>query len=190
MDLGWPQTFSPKQIGKTKGRACLEDGCENFVIWSEHAQFEVLSDIRGDMFFFLLCLHFLLIYFWLHCVCIAVCRLSLGAMSGSFSLRWLLLLWTIGSRCTGFSSCSTWAQWLWHMGLVAPRHVKSFWTRDQTHVPCTGRQILNHWTTRKVLGRDVKWVFIQKSVMFKGEVQAGDRNGFETYFPKLQLSQL
>ena len=102
-------------------------------------------------FFFLLCLHFLLIYFWLHCVCIAVCRLSLGAMSGSFSLRWLLLLWTIGSRCTGFSSCSTWAQWLWHMGLVAPRHVKSFWTRDQTHVPCTGRQILNHWTTREIL---------------------------------------
>ena len=23
-------------------------------------------------------------------------------------------------------------------------------TRDQTHVPCIGRQILNHWTTREV----------------------------------------
>ena len=29
MDLGWPQTFGPKQIGKTKGSACLEDECEN-----------------------------------------------------------------------------------------------------------------------------------------------------------------
>ena len=24
-------------------------------------------------------------------------------------------------------------------------------TRDQTHVPCIGRQILNHWTTREIL---------------------------------------
>ena len=28
----------------------------------------------------------------------------------------------------------------------------SSWTRDGTHVPCTGRQILNHWTTREVQG--------------------------------------
>ena len=26
----------------------------------------------------------------------------------------------------------------------------SFLSRDQTHVPCIGRQILNHWTTREV----------------------------------------
>ena len=26
-------------------------------------------------------------------------------------------------------------------GLVAPRHVGSFWTRDQTHVSCISRQI-------------------------------------------------
>ena len=149
--FGVATNIQSKANGKTKGRASLEDGCENFVIWSEHAQFEVLSDIQGDMgFFFLLFVHFLFIYFWLHCVCVAVGRLSPGAMSGVFSLRWLLLLGTIGSSCTGVSSCSTWAQWLWHTGLVAPRHVKSFWTRDQTHVPCTGRQILNHWTTRKV----------------------------------------
>ena len=23
-------------------------------------------------------------------------------------------------------------------------------TRDKTHIPCTGRQILNHWTPREV----------------------------------------
>ena len=27
------------------------------------------------------------------------------------------------SRCTGFRSCSTWAQELWRLGLVAPHHV-------------------------------------------------------------------
>ena len=49
---------------------------------------------------------------------IAACRLSLVAESwgcsslqcvGS-SLQCLLLLWSTGSRCTGFSSCSTWAE--------------------------------------------------------------------------------
>ena len=37
------------------------------------------------------------------------------------------------------------------MGLVAPQHVVSSQTRYQACVPCTGRQILNHWTTREVL---------------------------------------
>ena len=31
-----------------------------------------------------------------------------------------------------------------------PQHVGSSQTRDQTCVPCTGRCILNHWTTREV----------------------------------------
>ena len=47
-----------------------------------------------------------------------VCGLSLVAASGGysslqcvgFSLRWLLLLRSRGSRRTGFSSCGTWAQ--------------------------------------------------------------------------------
>ena len=45
------------------------------------------------------------------------------------------------------------ARELWHTGLVAPSHVGSSWTRDQTHVLCTGRQILNHWTTGEVPGK-------------------------------------
>ena len=40
----------------------------------------------------------------------------------------------------------------WHTGLVAPRPVGFSRTRARTHVPCIGRQILNHWTTREVLG--------------------------------------
>ena len=59
------------------------------------------------------------------------------------ALWWLLLLWSSGSRVVRL------LQW-WHMGSVALQHVGSSQTRNQTHVPCTGRQILNHWTTRKV----------------------------------------
>ena len=36
-------------------------------------------------------------------------------------------------------------------GLVAPRHVGSSRARARTRVPCTGRRILNHCTTREVL---------------------------------------
>ena len=36
------------------------------------------------------------------------------------------------------------------MGLVAPRHVGSSWTRAWTYVPGIGRWILNHCTTREV----------------------------------------
>ena len=42
------------------------------------------------------------------------------------------------------------AQQLWHTGLAAPWHVGSSWTKDRICIPCTGRQILNHWTSRKV----------------------------------------
>ena len=58
------------------------------------------------------------IHLWLRWVFVAVCRLSLVVASRGysslrctgFSLRWLPLLWSTGSRRAGFSSCSTWAQ--------------------------------------------------------------------------------
>ena len=34
------------------------------------------------------------------------------------------------------------------LGLVVSQYVESSWARDQTCVPCIGRQILNHWTTK------------------------------------------
>ena len=64
--------------------------------------------VRGSLSFF---------FFWLHWVFVAACGLSLVAASRGYSslrctdlLRWLLLLWSMGSRHAGFSSCSTWAQ--------------------------------------------------------------------------------
>ena len=85
-------------------------------------------------------------------------RFSLVAVSGGYSwlrcvgssLWWLLLLQSMASRCMGFSSCDTLAQYLWLTGLVAPWHVGSSRTRAQTHVPCIGRQTLNHHATREV----------------------------------------
>ena len=49
----------------------------------------------------------------------------------------------------GLQSCSTQAQELWHMGLVAPQHVESSRTRDCTCVPCIGRSTI-HSATREV----------------------------------------
>ena len=85
-----------------------------------------------------------------------LCCSMRASYCGGFSLQ------STDSRHTGFSSCGSWAQqlWLtgsraqaqqlWHTGLVAPQHVGSSRTRARTHVPCIGRQILNHCTTREV----------------------------------------
>ena len=62
----------------------------------------------------------------------------------------------------GFSSCGSGTQWLWHTDLVALPYVESSQTRDQTHVLCIGRWILNHWTTREVPG----WIFNSIPQMF------------------------
>ena len=77
--------------------------------------------LNGDVYFAALCFFFLiylfihLFNFWLHWVFAAARGLSLVAVSGGhsllwgagFSLRWLLLLRSTGSRCAGFSSCGT-----------------------------------------------------------------------------------
>ena len=60
-----------------------------------------------------------------------------------FSLWWLLLLQSTGSRAQ--------TQSLQCLGLVAPWFLGSPQTRGWTCVPCIARQILNHWTTREVL---------------------------------------
>ena len=69
-------------------------------------------------FFFFFNTFILFIYFWLHWVFIAARGLSLVAARGGysslqcvgFSLQWLLLLRSMGSRHAGFSSCSTQTQ--------------------------------------------------------------------------------
>ena len=71
----------------------------------------ILTQESADSLFFFLIIYF--IYFWLCWVFVAAFRLSLVAVSGGysslwctgFSLRWLLLLLSMGSRHAGFSSC-------------------------------------------------------------------------------------
>ena len=61
---------------------------------------------------------YLFIYFWLCWIFIALLGLSLVVASRGYSLLWcvgfflwrLLLLWSTGSRCAGFSGCSLRAQ--------------------------------------------------------------------------------
>ena len=81
------------------------------------------------------------------------------------------------SRCGSFSCCSSGAlergpQYLELTDFVAPQHVESPWTRDWTHVLCTGRQILNHWTTKEVL------LFTFGSTMYGGEIKEFPKRWF------------
>lgn len=54
----------------------------------------------------------------------------------------LLLLWCMGSRVCGLSTCGIWSNWL--------RYHLSFPNRDPIHSPCIGRQISKDWTTGEV----------------------------------------
>ena len=110
-----------------------------------------------EVFFFFFNSIYLFIYFWLRCIFLAARGLSLVVASEGysllrcvgFSLWWLLLLRTTGSRHAGFSSCGWRAQQLWFVGLVALQHVGSSQTRDRTCDPCIGRQTPNHCATGK-----------------------------------------
>ena len=63
------------------------------------------------------------------------------------------------SDCNGFSCCAApapdaqssvvAARRLNSCSLVAQGHVESSWPNDRTHVPCIGRQILIHCTTKE-----------------------------------------
>ena len=71
-------------------------------------------------FFFLrkILLKFVFIYSIFGCAGSSLLRVSVIVVSAGysslwctgFSLWWLLLLWSLGSQCPGFSNCSIWAQ--------------------------------------------------------------------------------
>ena len=109
-------------------------------------------------------------------ICLFLTVLSLCCCfraSSSFSYWGLLSSCGVQASCDGgFSYWGPWA--LGHVGLVALWNVESSWTRDGTCVPCIGRQILNHWTTREVPAQKfsqsinyVSFIACAFSVMFK-----------------------
>ena len=73
------------------------------------------------------------------------------ASCGTFRCGAQTLVATLGP-----SSCDIHGLWsAWAQELQGQAHLHSIWdpsfpTRDQTNVPCTGRWIFNHWTTREV----------------------------------------
>ena len=88
----------------------------------------------------------------LHCCAFSSCGergLLFGAVVRGLLIVMASLVMEHGLQAPGLSSCSTRAQQLWRTGLVAPWHVGSYQARAQTHVPCIGRQILNHCATRE-----------------------------------------
>ena len=91
-------------------------------------------------FFKIQFLHLVFHLFLALCCCtwglFSSCGVQASCCGGFYCCR----VWAVGWR--GFSSCGTWAEF--------PMYVESSWTRDQTHVPCIGRQILIHCTTREV----------------------------------------
>ena len=81
----------------------------------DHALFSRYTLCFPTSLLFFFNLFYLFIYFWLCWVFVAAWGLSLVTVSGGysslwcagFSLRWLLLLRSLISRCTGFSSCGS-----------------------------------------------------------------------------------
>ena len=78
---------------------------------------------------------------WLYWVFAAARRLSLGADSGDSSAAVCGLLTAAASAIAEPGSRVLGLQKLRSMGLAAPQHVGSLWTRDRTCVPCTDRWI-------------------------------------------------
>ena len=96
--------------------------------------------------------------FWGHCSGFVVSKLFLAAVGlhcfvrafSSCDQQRLLLVAVHRLLLLRSTGAVVVARGLWSMGLVARRHVESSQTRDLTHVPCTDRWILIHWTTMEV----------------------------------------
>ena len=95
-------------------------------------------------------LSFLKFYFWLHWVFIAVRAFSscsewgLLSSCNAWGSHWGVLLQNKGSRFKGSVVVA--------QGLSCPLPCGIFPDQGSNLVPCICRQILNHWTSRKVLG--------------------------------------
>ena len=121
---------------------------------------EIVISLCSFQYCFYLFISLFTYLFWLPWVFAAECRLSLVVESRGCSLIVVHRLTAVASLVAEHRPEGTWAsvlrhvgsrtgiQQLWHMGLVAPRHMESSQTRD--HFPCIGRRILTHWGTRKV----------------------------------------
>ena len=102
VNISFPCTFIPPPDGVLQDKR-------------PHPLFFFKEILHYVFYFFIVYFFNLFIYFWLHWVFVAARGLSLVVGSGGysalrctgFSLRWLLLLRSTGSRRAGFSSCGS-----------------------------------------------------------------------------------
>ena len=92
------------------------------------------------------------VYFWLCWVFVAARGLSLVSESRGYSLAVVCGLLTAVSSLVAGQASGVCNSAVVAKGLADPRFVRSSQTRDQTGVPCIGRQIPNYWTTREAPG--------------------------------------
>ena len=94
---------------------------------------------------------------------------SLVSESGGYSSSWYVdfslpwhLLWSAGSRwVVGFGSCGP--QSLQHRLSSCDSQTLEYagasWTGARTRIPCIGRRVLYHWTTRDTVASSVLVIF-------------------------------
>ena len=143
----------PKDLLQTSSSVCWSPSCLFSLSSPLYASF---SKMYFEYFTFLFQK---LVSLWLYWIFMAVCRLSLVAMHEGLLSN--CGAWT--SHCSCFFCCGAQALGcvgsvvVWLPGLVASRQVESSRKRDETCVPCSGRQIPNHWTTREVQNISLSW---------------------------------
>ena len=129
-----PWTRSPENCDQILALSCLSSVTLTTWQFPFFFFFDAEAETQRFFFCFLFFFNFFYFIFWLRWVFVAVHRLSLVAVSGGysslrcvgFSLRWLLLLRSTGSRHAGFSRCGSRAlehrlSSYWRTGLAAPR---------------------------------------------------------------------
>ena len=137
--LAWCSTWGCKVLDTTKQLNWIE----------KHILLRFFFSFSTQLFIFPT-LFFFIIHFCLWWVSVAVWALSNCSKQG---LLFILAHWLL--TADGFSCCRAWALEcglsMCHMDLVALQLVGYFWARNRTLVPCFGRWVLNHWTTREIL---------------------------------------
>ena len=104
-----------------------------------------------------------------------LCGLSFAAVSwgfsswrcAGFSLPWLLLVRSAGSKCVGFSSCTTGTRIPWLLGSRAWASLLqgmwdlsgSSWTRDRTCISCIAGRFFTTEPPVLLLGQHRQWLF-------------------------------
>ena len=137
--LGWPPAWLPRG--------------GDFCGWRGRGEAEDRENSQGfswaTSFFFLII--YLFIYFWLHWVFIAVCSVSLVVENeGCSPVMVCGLLVAVAALAREHRLWGTGSVDVAH-GLSGPAACGIFLSRDLTCVPCIGRQVLNHCTTKEIL---------------------------------------